>query len=187
MKLRTSVALLCLTALLAGCVIRAAQLETLQRLMPTGSADPRLANYAWTLSFNGVQYTVYPTQADGRRVTFVNGNGLRLEWDGESIIVIDGVPGAFGRYESGVEGEERWYARAGHPVVRATCLSKRNWQLSDFRRGWRQECATPVPGGAPLKSTHLVEFDGRGNVSLIEASSTPGATPIALRFIGQRP
>ena len=181
----------CLALLLSGCAVRFAQLDTVQRFIPVGSPDPRLADYAWTISLNGVQYTVYPTRADGRRVSFVNGNGLRLDWDGESIIVLEGMPGAFGRYESGVEADERWYARAGMPVVRAVCSPGITWRLSESRQGWRQECVTQSAAEQPaaaksLRSTHLVEFDAQGNITLIEASMSPGAALISLKFAGRR-
>jgi hypothetical protein len=169
----------------SGCALRAPQVDTVKRLLPMGGQDPRLAAYAWTLSFNGVSYLVYPIEAAGRRVVFANGNGLRLEWDGETIIVIDGVPGAFGRYESGVEGDERWYARAGSPAVRARCSPTRSWRLNESRYGWRQECSS-ASADRTLRSTHVVEFDRSGNISLIEASMAPGGSSISLAFIGQR-
>jgi hypothetical protein len=174
-----------LLLMISGCAFRAPQVDTVRRLVPSLGEDPRLAAYAWTLSFNGVRYLVYPIEASGRRVVFANGNGLRLEWDGETIIVIDGVPGAFGRYESGVEGDERWYARAGSPAVRARCSPTRSWRLSESRYGWRQECSS-VAADRTLRSTHVVEFDRSGNISLIEASMAPGGSPISLAFIGQR-
>lgn len=188
MRIRLSLSLataVILLLILSGCAFRAPQVDTARRLLPSGGDDPRLAAYAWTLSFNGVSYLVYPIEASGRRVVFANGNGLRLEWDGETLIVIDGVPGAFGRYESGVEGDERWYARAGSPTVRARCSPIRSWRLSEARYGWRQECSS-VAADRALRSTHVVEFDQSGNISLIEASMAPGGSPISLAFIGQR-
>lgn len=187
MSLRKSLfaaSVLC-SMMLSGCAVRAPQVDTVKRLLPAGGEDPRLAAYAWRLSFTGVSYLVYPVEAAGRRVVFANGNGLRLEWDGETIIVIDGVPGAFGRYESGVEGAERWYARAGSPAVRARCLPSRRWRISDTRQGWRQEC-TATELGRTLRSTHVVEFDRSGNIALIEASMAPGGPTMSLAFIGQR-
>ena len=170
--------------LLSGCVFRSSQVESVQRLLPVDSVDPRLGAYAWTLSFSGLSYTLYPVEAAGRRVTFANGYGLRLQWDGETIIVIDGVPGAFGRYEAGVEGAERWYAPAGAPAVRARCTPARNWRLGDSRLGWRQECAN-ADADRVLRSTHVVEFDGSGNIVLIEASMRPGGPTMTLRFAGR--
>jgi hypothetical protein len=167
-------------SLIAGCAVRMNQLDTAKRLIPQMGATRELAEYAWVLSFNGVELTVYPVEAKGRNVLFANGNGLRLTWDGETVIVIDGLPGALGRYESGVEGAERWYARAGAPVVRLSCTPPRQWRLTDDRKGWRQECSGLVVGRR-TKTEHLVELDGRGNIRLIETTLIPGVSPLRLR------
>jgi len=171
---------LLLAVSLTGCSLRMNQLETARRFLPT-SADPRLAAYAWELKFNGTSYLVYPVEARGRQVLFANGNGLRLTWDGESIILLEGVPGAFGRYESGVEpdGRERWYAQAGFPIARAACTPQRQWRLTQARSGWRQECVS-APDQKSLLSQHLVELDEQGNITLIEASIRPGVKKFSL-------
>lgn len=167
-------------SLTSGCAVRMNQLDTAKRLLPQMGAAQELAEYAWVLSFNGTELTVYPIEAKGRNVLFANGNGLRLTWDGETVIVIDGFPGALGRYESGVEGAERWYARAGAPVVRLSCAPQRQWRLTDDRKGWRQECSGQVVGRR-VRTEHLVELDGRDNIRLIEATLIPGVSPLRLR------
>lgn len=163
-----------------GCAVRINQIETARRLMPGQSMASQLEAYAWLLTFNGVQIIVYPVQAQGRNVIFANGNGLRLTWDGETVIVIDGFPGAMGRYESGVEGPERWYARAGSSVVRSSCSPKREWRLTADRMGWRQECSVSESDRG-IKTQHLVEVDRRGQIRLIEATLVPGAAPLRLQ------
>lgn len=169
-----------LIVVLAGCGARMSQIDTVRRLLPDGT-DPRLAEYAWSLEFNGAAYVIYPIEANGRRVLFADGNGLRLTWDGVSLILLEGVPGAFGRYESGVEpdGRERWYAQAGYSVERAVCTPQRQWRLTQDRFGWRQECVSTM-GQKSLLSHHLVEFDANGNIKLVEASIRPGASTFRL-------
>lgn len=171
------------TALVTGCAIRANQLDTARRLLPSTGSDQRLEAYAWRLSIHGANYILYPVEALGRRIVFVNGDGARLEWDGDSIIVIDGLPGAFGRYESGIEGNERWYAFAGEPAQRARCTPRRIWRLTEARHGWRQECLGS-DGKSSLRSSHLVQFDAQDNIAVIEASLSPGRSIIRLERQG---
>jgi len=168
--------------LIAGCSAQFKQAETVQRLLPNKANAKELMAYAWTFSFNGTEIVVFPVEAQGRRVLFSGTDGLRLTWDGESIIVIEGMPGAFGRYESGVEsgGEQRWYAQHGWPVERAECTPRREWRLSEGQYGWRQECVSKSSAGS-LRSYHFVELDKQGNVALIEASSRPGGSAFFLR------
>lgn len=173
-------------ALLTGCVGRVSQIETFKRLIPAVGNDARLEKqrqaYAWVLTFAGAEIVVYPVEAQGRNVIFANGNGLRLIWDGESIIIMEGLPGAFGRYESGVEGAERWYARAGEPVIRASCTPRREWRLTTDRWGWRHDCAAQRQN-VRLPSRHVVEYDRLGKIRLIDATIIPGLAPLRLQRV----
>jgi hypothetical protein len=168
--------------LITGCSAQFKQAETVSRLLPDKASADALMAYAWSLSFNGTEIVVFPVEARGRRVLFSGADGLRLTWDGESIIVIEGMPGAFGRYESGVEpgGNERWYAQHGWPLQRADCTPRREWRLSERQYGWRQECYGKF-AERMLRAAHSVEYDGRGNITRIEASSRPGASTFLLR------
>ena len=181
-KIRLFMALL-LAVTLGGCGVRFNQLETARRLVPDlADRGDALAAYAWTLSFHGSAYTVYPVEARGRQVLFANGDGLRLRWDGESIIVLEGLPGAFGRYESGIESNraERWYAQPGRPLMRARCSGFRDWRLREQQSGWRQECSMDSDAGR-LNAYHAVEFDGAGMITAIHASIVPGGAQFSLR------
>jgi hypothetical protein len=166
-----------------GCSVRFSQLDTVRRLMPTellaSSNQSVLAEYEWMLEFSGARYSIYPVAARGRNVVFRGRSGLEITWDGESIIVIDGMPGAFGRFESGIEGSERWYALAGQSVVRATCSPRRDWRLTSDRRGWRQECLG-VRDGTAVVTQHLIEMDQNDQICLIESTIVPGAAPLRL-------
>lgn len=166
---------------ISACSVRMKQIDTVRRLLPSGSDTQALMSYAWTLTFNGTELVIFPVEAQGRQVLFASKNGLRLRWDGESIIVIEGLPGAFGRYESGIEqdGKERWYAQEGRTVERARCAPRREWRLSDRQHGWRQDCLTNDRGQL-LRSYHAVEFDVDNNIKLIEASSRPGGSLLSL-------
>lgn len=168
--------------LIGGCSAQFKQAETAKRLLPDTANDEALMAYAWMFSFNGTEIVVFPVEAQGRRVLFSGADGLRLSWDGESIIVIEGMPGAFGRYESGIEpgGNQRWYAQQGWPIERADCTPRREWRLSERQHGWRQECFSKPPTSG-LRSSHSVELDAQGNITLIEASSRPGASNFSLR------
>ena len=179
---RRSTLIVVLAVAVVGCTAQFKQIETVQRLIPQDDGRKQLAPYEWILTFNGTEFRVYPIEAAGRQVTFASPEKLKLRWDGESIIVLEGAPGAFGRYESGVElgGLERWYAQAGSPVVRANCSPRREWQLSRNRTGWRSECVTKYDGRL-LRAIHAVEFDGLGNVTRIEASIVPGGSTFVLQ------
>jgi hypothetical protein len=174
---------------LTGCSVRMNQLETAQRLVPAiqqslrGSADAQTAQaYAWEFSFNGGAFIVYPVEVQGRNVIFRNAGDLRIVWDGESLIVIENIPGAFGRYEQGVEGQglTRWYARQGSPVLRLQCAPQRDWRLTDDRHGWRQECSGEIDH-RPVRAEHTVEFDRDKNIREIRSTLVPTVGPAVLR------
>ena len=170
---------------LSACSVKVAQVDTVRRFIPAGDEQRRLDNFAWAFTLAGTEYRLYATRIEGRNAYFTNDIGMNLVWDGESIIVLENLPGSFGRYESGREItaqgiEERWYARAGEPVQRARCSPMREWRLTDDRYGWRQECTTERDG-VVLPAVHLLERDGRGLVRLIQAPIAPGGPLITLR------
>lgn len=172
---------------LSACSVKVAQVDTARRLLPAGDEQRRLDNFAWAFTLAGAEYRLYATRIEGRNAYFTNDIGMSLVWDGESIIVLENLPGSFGRYESGreitAEGkEERWYARAGAPVQRARCAPLREWHLGQDRYGWRQEC-TAERDGLVLRSEHLLERDAQGLVRLIQAQIEPGGPLITLRRI----
>lgn len=171
---------------LAGCSLNVPQVDTARRLLPFGdSTQDKFAPYAWSLSMGGTQYTVYAVRVWGRRVYFSNDYGTNLVWDGDSFIIIENMPGGFGRYISGreitPEGQEgRWYDQEGFPVRRATCTPPRAWRLSEDRYGWRQTCRSTTDG-VPVMANHLVELDASASIREIEASVFPGGPMIVLR------
>jgi hypothetical protein len=171
---------------LGSCMLNTPQVDTVRRMLPIGEAvQEKFAPYAWSLSVGGTQYTVYAARAQGRRVYFSNDYGMNLVWDGDSFIIIENMPGGFGKYISGreitPEGREgRWYDQEGFPVRRALCTPPRAWRLSDDRYGWRQTCRGEVDG-VSVSSNHLVEFDSAASIREIEASVFPGGPTIILR------
>ena len=187
---------------LAGCgPIKFNQLETAKRITQPlvqplvgavapgqGQASPEtLAQYEWRFIFNDTEFAVYPISQWGRRTIFGNADGLKLTWDGESLIIIEGMPGAFGYYEQGVEpgsvttsGSRRWFARAGWPVLYLDCVPMRDWRLTDDRYGWRQECEGELEG-VRVRSMHSVERDRAGNIREIQATLWPTVRPMRLR------
>jgi hypothetical protein len=153
----------------AGCSnVGFRQLGTVQQLLPS-SEEPE---YAWRFSFNGMATLVYPVASDGPRVLFANREGLRLHWDGETIYLIEGLPGALGIYRAGIEGDERWYDRDGQKTYRLKCTPMRDWRVSTNRRGSRQECRGEADG-VPVTTLHSVERDGADNVLSVEATLIP--------------
>ena len=168
-------------ASLAGCgAVKVNQLGTVQRLLPAG--DPLLAQaepFAWDLQFAGGRYTVYPATRDRQQIIFGTPDGLRAYWDGRVLFRIEGLPGAVGLLQSGIEGGERWFARDGGPTVRLACTPPRDWRLSENQRGWRVECSGVVDG-RKVSATQLAEFDGAGQLRRIEATVVPGVSPLVL-------
>ncbi len=156
------------------------QVGTVQQLLPSREAP----QYAWRFAFNGTETLVYPVVVEGPRVLFANREGLRLHWDGETIYLIEGLPGAFGIYRAGVEGNERWYDRDGAKTYRMTCSPARDWQVSTSQRGSRQECRGEADGVA-VTARHTVEKDAAGNVRAIEATLIPRMTPATLMRLSQ--
>ena len=144
--------------------------------------DERLAaaeTYAWDMRFAGMAFTVYPASPGGDRVVFANPAGLRVYWDGRVVFRVEGLPGALGLLQSGIEGDERWYARDGGPAVRLGCTPRRDWRLSATQQGWRVECRGEVDG-RKISATQVAEFDGAGQLQRIEATVIPGVSPLVL-------
>lgn len=174
--------LLVLSALIGGCVtVGADQLDSLRRAMPT--TDPAVraaAPYAWDLHFAGGIYTVYPATPGGGRLVFGSVEGIRIHWDGAAIVKVEGMPGAVGLLETGVEGAERWFARDGSPTIRLGCTPRRDWRLSATQQGWRVEC-TGSSDGRRLSAAVVVEYDGLGEMRRLESTIVPGLSPMLLR------
>ena len=183
MRAQRSIRLLaaCATALLAGCAaVNVQQLDSVKRALP--QSDERLAAaepYAWDMRFAGMAFTVYPATPGGERVIFANPDGLRVHWDGRVVFRVEGLPGALGVLQSGIEGEERWYARDGGPTVRLGCTPRRDWRLSATQQGWRVECRGEIDG-RKISATQVAEFDGAGQLQRIEATVIPGVSPLVL-------
>jgi hypothetical protein len=171
----------CATALLAGCAaVNVQQLDSVKRALP--QVDERLAAaepYAWDMRLAGMAFTVYPATPGGDRVIFANPDGLRVHWDGRVVFRVEGLPGALGLLQSGIEGEERWYARDGGPTVRLGCTPRRDWRLSATQQGWRVECRGEVDG-RKISATQVAEFDGAGQLQRIEATVIPGFSTVVL-------
>lgn len=173
----------------SGCALNTPQVATVKRLIPTfgQTSQESLEPFAWSFSMAGTQYRVYAQKVQGRRVTFVNDFGMEVVWDGDSLIIIEGIPGGFGPYRSGRElnatgQEERWYAISSAPVHRARCTPPRLWRLSDDRYGWRQQCTGNIDG-VSVTADHVVEFDRQGRTREIEASVFPGGPRFTLKKI----
>ena len=171
----------CAALLLAGCAaVNVQQLDSVKRALP--QSDERLVAaepYAWDLRFAGMALTVYPATPGGDRVIFANPDGLRVHWDGRVVFRVEGLPGALGLLQSGIEGEERWYARDGGSTVRLGCTPRRDWRLSSTQQGWRVECRGEVDG-RKISATQVAEFDGAGQLQRIEATVIPGVSPLVL-------
>ena len=183
MKTRRSIRPLgaCAMVLLAGCAaVNVQQLDSVKRALP--QVDERLAAaepYAWDLRFAGMVFTVYPASPGGDRVVFANPAGLRVYWDGRVVFRVEGLPGALGLLQSGIEGGERWYARDGGPTVRLGCTPRRDWRLSATQQGWRVECRGEVEG-RKVSATQVAEFGADGALRRIEATVIPGVPPLVL-------
>ena len=171
---------------LSGCALNVPQVDTARRLLPLGnSAQHNFAQYAWSLSMGGTEYTVYALRTAGRRVYFSNDYGMSVVWDGDSIIIAENFPGQFGRYNSGREinaqgQDERWYEQEGRPSYRAICTPQQLWRLSADRYGVRQNCTAEIDGVA-VTSTHLLEVDAKQTIREIQASVFPGGPKFVLR------
>ncbi len=183
----------CLTSIIAlgACTLNAPQVNTVRRLLPNfDQTDQKsIDRFAWSFSLAGTQYRVYAQRVQGRRVYFGNDFGMNIVWDGDSLIIVENIPGGFGNYGSGrvlnAEGqEERWYALASMPLHRARCEPPRAWRLSDDRFGWRQTCRGKVDG-VSTTSSHVVEFDRFSRLREIEASAFPGGPRFVLRRLSE--
>ena len=165
---------------LYGCGVAFRQVGTVQQMLPSREVP----KYAWRFVFSGTEALVYPVVAEGRRVLFANRDGLRIHWDGETIYLIEGMPGAFGTYRAGVEGNERWYNRDGAKTYRLLCTPPREWRVSEASRGTRQECRGKAEG-VEVRTQHTIAFDASGQIRTIEASLVPRMAPATLVRLGR--
>lgn len=167
--------------LVVGCAVRSTQLESLRRIVSTVGASNDAAEYAWEFEFNGAGYTVYPVSDRDGVVSFANAEGLRIIWDGNVLVAINGLPGSVGhiRIESQSDGR-RLYPLGDGQSRSLSCGPRRNWQLTPARAGWRQDCVDGS-NNPPVSSIHEVEFDGAGSIRIIRATLILGAPPATLR------
>jgi hypothetical protein len=182
MTLRATIISLASAAmLLAGCAsVNIKQLDAVKRSLPQVDENLKAAEpYAWDLRFAGMAFTVYPATPGDGRVIFASPDGLRVYWDGRAVYRVEGLPGAVGLLQSGIEGEERWYARDGGSTVRLGCTPRRDWRLSATQQGWRVECRGEADG-RKVSATQVAEFDGAGALRRIEATMIPGVSPLVL-------
>jgi hypothetical protein len=166
----------------AGCAgVNVRQLDTVRRVLPQMDAQLQAAApYAWDLRFADMVFTVYPATPGGDRVIFANPEGLRVFWDGRAVYRVEGLPGAMGLLQSGIEGEERWFARDGGPTLRLRCTPRRDWRLSATQQGWRVECRGEAEG-RKISATQVAEFGADGGLRRIEATVIPGVSPLVLQ------
>lgn len=136
-------------------------------------------NFAYEASFAGMRVVLYPISQQGGRTVFSNAEKVTLIWDGDSVISLENWPGAFGRYQQGIEpgsqsatGFERWYAQAGMPIMRLACAPRRQWRVSPSRSGWRETCTGEYQDHR-VTASHSVEWDQRGQVREILTTLTP--------------
>lgn len=178
--------LVVLLLVVAGCVFSVPQVDTIRRLSELNNKPPPdLAPYAWSISVAGTEYTVYAIRASGNRVFFRNDYGMNVVWDGDSFVLIENMPGNFGKYLSGREitaelEEGRWYSQEGVPVVKAVCTPPSAWHFSQDRFGWRQSCRSKADGVIAV-AEHEVEFDAKSSIRRIEASIFPAGPKIVMR------
>ena len=176
------------TLLVTGCSVKMNQLETAKRLVPAvqrslgADASEQGARYAWEFAFAGAVFTVFPTRVQGQRVTFRNRDNVEIVWDGQSLIRINGFPGALGKYEQGTEGEGRWYAQDGMATARVRCNPQYQWRLSPDRSGWRQICSGIVLD-REVQTEHAVEFNRDGRLVEIRSTLVVGMEPATLRLL----
>jgi YD repeat-containing protein len=172
-----------------GCAFRSNQVNTVSRVASALSTDQSMQaqamNYAYEVSFAGMSVILYPVSQQGQRTVFSNAEKVTLTWDGESVITLENWPGAFGRYEQGIEpgsqsstGFERWYAQAGTPIMRLACTPRRQWRLSPTRSGWRDTCTGDYQGER-VTASHSVEWDAQGQLREIRA---PLSSTVQLRL-----
>ncbi len=174
--------------LCTGCSVQSSQVQTASRLLPSfnfvqQSIEKKAAPYAWQLQFAGGEYTVYPVGVTGG-IVFANRGGIRVNFDGEAIVSVQGLPGALGTYLIRRSGDGRWYERAGTEASWLRCTPRREWRLSADRYGWRIDCLGRLQGRETL-AQHNVELDAAGDLRRIEITLAPGLAPLTL--VRQRP
>jgi hypothetical protein len=169
-----------LIVLLAGCSLQSAQLEQVSRWVGSGQKiAPEARAYAWRLTFNGTEYTVYPVRVEAGYL-FANAAGLEVLFDGRDILSVSGLPGAIGdismrRYA----GDVRWIERGGSGQSGITELKCRPTESQPAM--WRTHCTATIDGVAfPMHSEGRLGADGR--LAYVRTQLIPGAGPLVLRL-----
>lgn len=168
--------------MLCGCAaVNVNQLGTVRRLLPErGAKVDEVSPPAWSLRIAGGEYTVYLLPSESDKMVFGSPHGFRVLWDGQSVYRVEFLPGAIGLLQSGVEGEERWYARDGGPTIRLACGKTSLRELSDTRQSdWEVKCTGSVDGRR-ITAVHAALFDAAGRLRRIEATVLPGVAPLVL-------
>ncbi len=137
--------------------------------------DPR---FAWLLRFNDLETIVYAVAVpDG--IVFVNGEGVRIAFDGWDVVGGDGLPQAIGRFR--VEKHEngrRVYDIGGAGVFEVICDEPKA-----IDNDWRTDCVWeegPESSDVIVRMTHWLMNDADGQIDRLEAQIVPGADPLVL-------
>jgi len=180
----TAVAVFFISAVISACSVSPQQVLELRRWLPTEQKRHReqfLAT-AWRMRFAGAEYLLNAEAAPDGAIRFSNTAGLVIEFDGAEIVLIEGLPGAFGTFKVIKEGSFRRFQRPGRRTFDANCNQPIEWQLSPDRVGTRLECFGTL-NGVPVRTWHSQEKAAEGALRRLVSTVAPGSAPLTLEPI----
>jgi hypothetical protein len=179
-----AVAVFFTSAAISACSVSPQQVLELRRWLPSeeNRQQEQFLAAAWRLRFAGAEYLLKAEAASDGAIRFSNTAGLVIEFDGAEIVLIEGLPGAFGTFKVIKEGSFRRFQRPGRRTFDATCHQPIEWQLSPDRTGTRVECFGTL-NGVPVRTWHSQEKTAEGALRRIVSTVTPGSAPLALEPI----
>jgi hypothetical protein len=170
-----------LSALLSACSVSPQQVLELRRYWPTEERreQQQFLAQAWRMKFAGGEFLLQAEKQESGAIRFQNAAGLRVDFDGQEIVLIEGLPGAFGVFRVVKDGAFRRYQRPGRRTFDATCNQLIEWQLSPTRLGTRLECFGEL-NGVPVRTWHTTEKTAEGSLRRIVSTVAPGSAALTL-------
>ncbi len=160
--------------LLAGCNVRAPQLDMARQVVPQGGSSVDVEQFAWQLTFNDTEARLYAITV-GSGIVFANEHGLEVAFDGWDVVVVSGMPGTLGMIRVDKSSDPRIHHVQGlDQSFEVACEAPRQ-----AGGGWRQRCQHEGDDRV-YAMNHAIDVNRAGRITRIEASLIPGVGPLVL-------
>lgn len=171
---KQSVLMLATALLIAGCAVRAPQVDLARQMVPQGGDRIDVEQFAWQMTFNDTEARLYAITV-GNGIIFANEHGLEVAFDGWDVVIVSGLPGTLGIIRVEKSSDPRIHHVQGlDESFEVTCESPRQ-----AGGGWRQRCQHRGDDRV-YAMNHAIDVNSEGRITRIEASLIPGVGPLVL-------